>query len=213
MKSETAANDEDFLQDARVLADFSNLVTQEDADYFRHNHRGFLPDGLWNTLSLTIEDAASGKKALPSWNTLQQQLLRTWRTGFPLNSSVSLITSLERVTKLSQALEDVASQAAKTNDMESLSKTKLPQPEYWPFQRAVMFMAVESWRARFCSACGKSFAAAKAKQGLCSDKCREDAEKRRKNAWWSRSGRTQRKSKRKDQIRRDGKTKQSKENQ
>jgi hypothetical protein len=66
----------------------------------------------------------------------------------------------------------------------------------WPFQRAVMFLGTNPWRASTC-VCGKLFVADKPAQRYCSDKCFQDARRLAKRTWWSDHGEAVRSGKKK----------------
>jgi hypothetical protein len=60
--------------------------------------------------------------------------------------------------------------------------------ESWPFQKAVMLLAVEPWRAGFCSQCGMRLVADKPGRKFCGDKCSQSSRKGTKRAWWAKHG-------------------------
>jgi hypothetical protein len=170
---------DDVLIDAQTLATFSNLSLGGAAEFRNSICPSFLPDDLWDLLSITPE----AETAEPAWQSIQQLLQESWVKRFPLEWSIQLITTIDKHSKTSQALANVERMSN-----QDLLKLKLPIQEVWPFQRAVMFLTVNSWRARFCPACGKRFVAAKPKSTYCSDACFEETRKGAKRAWWNQHG-------------------------
>ena len=194
---------DDLLIDARALADFSNINSPERFDYFRNNYPNFLPAEVFDTPGVVIPPGAPpesglGKAAasglpLQLWM-LHQRILRiAWEKKFPLDNCVSLITAVEGLSAHSREVERVAEHMVQHNTIPDYSS--VPKQEVWPFQRAVMFMAVNSWRARFCIKCGKRFVAAKPKNTYCSDECFQESRKGAKRAWWSEHGQEMRDAK------------------
>jgi hypothetical protein len=175
------------FQDARTLAEFSNLETAG-AEYFQQNYPEFLPSSLWKTFSsgggpqyaLTSDGTdyvESGKQEKPyvegpPWSILRDSLQKAWRDKFPIEEAVGLI-NFHGVGLFHMG--DIAVSGA------ALGKTT------WPFQRAVMFLASESWRARFC-VCGKRFVADIPGRRYCSDKCFQDSRKAAMKSWWNAPG-------------------------
>jgi hypothetical protein len=193
---------DDLLIDARALAEFSNIDSPERFDYFRNNYPDFLPNEVWDTPGAVIPPGAPpesglGKAAasglpLQLWMLHQRVLRIAWEKKFPLDNCVSLIAAIENISQYSRAVQEVVEQTIRSN---TIPKYSLPKHEVWPFQRAVMFMAVNSWRARFCIKCGKRFVAAKPKNTYCSDDCFKESRKGAKRAWWSEHGQAMREAK------------------
>lgn len=155
-----------MLWEAERLALFSNAGAsgtfnerEEDMARFRAKHEGFFPERFWTdreTGTLGPADAPSDWP-VPYWWPFQQVLRLTWEEGFPLESSVLLITGAER-------------------------------GHAYPYQYAVMFLAIEPWRARFCPRCGKRFVADKPARRFCSTACTGNARQGTRAASWKRHG-------------------------
>lgn len=166
----------DILIDAQMLATFSNL-TPTQVDEFRNSVApDFLPNSLWDLTRIdsTVESA---------WQVIQRKAQNAWTKHFLLDQSIELITDVDRYSQQHKHWD-------RLNQMsnEEIANTKVPATDVWPFQRAIMFLAVNSWRARFCPACGKRFVAAKPKSTYCSDACFNESRKGAKRAWWSEHG-------------------------
>jgi hypothetical protein len=159
-----------FLREAQTLAEFSNAATA-DAEYFRYNYENFVPAGWWVTRRISEEDFhVFGKDPPFLWQIYQRQLREAWQGRFPIENCVQLI-SASRGLDPSGLNEPVAS-----NEHAVL-----------PYQRAVMFLGIESWRARFCF-CGRRFVADKPGRKFCSDRCFIESRKHSRRAWWREHG-------------------------
>ena len=116
---------------------------------------------------------------IPLWKGWQDVFLQAWRAGFPISEVMRLA-----VAPVSQEVEVLG----------SLSEA--------PYQRALLLMASAPWRARFCSKCGKPFAALKANAKFCGPECFAESRLNTKQRWWAKHGpewrrkRSQRKTKR-----------------
>src|SRR5262249_40543643 len=84
------------------------------------------------------------RKDVSDGESLQKLVRSAWSSRFPLDSSVQLITDTDTLSARSQMLARVTQMSN-----EEIAALKLPAKEVWPFQRAVMFLAIESWRVRF----------------------------------------------------------------
>lgn len=164
----------DLLRDAQALAKFSNL-SAADVDDFRHNFEGFLPKGFWNP---------------PRWRIFQAFLREAW-SGFPIDNAIPLISWASLVDDRVLPVTDDLSQGPDPNP------TVADYKRTWPFQRAVMCLAIEPWRARFCSQCGNRFVADEPNRKFCSDKCFQIWRTQAKRVSWSKHGREWRANRRK----------------
>jgi hypothetical protein len=204
-KAQSAEDFKSLLQEARTLADFSN---SNDGGYFRQNYPDFVPQSWWEgaVVAISIQDPRQ-QRSLPTWKREQEEIRATWSAGFPLENSIRLISHGVDSSRTEEALRGFTEdQNAMMEELKINPKFVRPEPKVYPYQRAVMFLAVHSWRARHCSVCGNRFVAAEPKQGTCSDTCRQQAERNRKNAWWSKSGKKQRQDKQKQLTHRGRKT-------
>jgi len=187
---------DEILIDAQMLATFSNLSPNE-ADEFRNSIcPNFLPADFWRVLSIS----SGTETAEPAWQSIQQLVRESWTKRFPLEESIQLIMAIDKHSKVSQEL----ARAERMSNQELL-QLKLPDQEVWPFQRAVMFLTVNSWRTRFCTRCGKRFVAAKPKSTYCSDACFKESRKGAKQAWWEAHGENWRSGKKKATTKRSKK--------
>lgn len=181
---DTELSSKSSLVDAEMLAKFSNLAPAQ-VDEFRNSIApDFLPADYWNAPSITVV----GDPESP-WQWLQHGVQDAW-ANFSLDRSIQLITAVDKYSKLEQRLQQIP----KISNQEILT-IELPAPEVWGFQRAVMFLAVNSWRARFCLGCGKRFVATKPRSTYCTDTCFKENRKDVKRAWWGAHGQELRKSK------------------
>jgi hypothetical protein len=177
---------DDILIDAQMLATFSNL-TPAQAEEFRNSiYPNFLSPDFWKLQSFNVETASGGL----AWQSIQEDLQEAWANRFPLDTSIQLITAVDKFSQLEQALKQVPQMSN-----QEIATMNLPSQEVWPFQRAIMFLAVNSWRARFCPRCGKRFVAAKPKSTYCSEDCSQESRKGSKRGWWGEHGQQLRESK------------------
>src|SRR5215475_421890 len=176
------------IRDAQTLALFSNAGKAE-ADYFQHNYGDFFPRNFWNWKIRQVEEGefvsspdASTAQAVerlrpappvPFWQAFQAVLRGAWQVGFPLEECVRLISSAAVADRLYGA-----------TDVEP----DLSSFPVWPYQRAVMLLGVEPWRARLC-VCGNRFVADKPARRFCSDRCASNSRKHSRRTWWGERGR------------------------
>lgn len=157
--------DNENLRYAGELASFTKCADSVGVEDFSAKNPEFFPPGfLTDDAHLqTIEIPTfrhEGPIRVPRWWGFQQGVLRAWEEGFPADWAVILIAVTHPKTS---ALA-------------------------WPYQRALMFLAVEPWRARFCGVCGRPFVADKPATRFCSTKCAGDARQKSRNKWWHREG-------------------------
>jgi hypothetical protein len=184
----TQPKQKNVLWDAERLAQFSNADGTAEMERFRANNEGFFPRNFWNWLvpqtgesePILTMDAASAEAVrllkreppIPFWKAFQHVLREAWQNGFPLEECVRFISCAGVADRLS----------GKSDEEPSLMSYPI-----WPYQRAVMFLGVETWRARFC-ACGKRFVADKPARRFCSNGCAAKARKLSKRVWWAEKG-------------------------
>ncbi len=178
-----------ILWDAERLALFSNASGAAEVEQFRANHDGFFPRNFWNWKvpplgegePILTTDAASAQaverlKPLPRiqfWQAFQRALHGAWQVGFPLEECVRLISCAAVADRLYGATD--------------VEPDLLSYP-VWPYQRAVMLLGVEPWRARFCAQCGKRFVADKPARRFCSNACSTKARQASRSVSWSKHG-------------------------
>lgn len=179
--TEKKPNKKAILWDAQRLADFANGEPREAVENFRANNPEFFPPAVWSNASALIpgekgfDEMLFGSGIKPCyWFVLREALRKAWQEGFTPEHCVILLSF--------------------AGDM-----PLNPSAEVWPFQRAVMFLAMEPWRAKFCGVCGKRFVADEPARRYCSTACTGKARKGTKNASWAKHGKRwrQRRSKRK----------------
>jgi len=186
------ARAEDLVKDAQVLAKLANLNLMDRAgvDYFQHNFKDFVPERFWEPWRFSTKEElqkawqefpnisseelrAKLRPGPPPVQKFQEWLQDAWRTGFSLNACLRLLSACSVFSELSLKLggdvqfEDFVGQSE------------------WPAQRAILFLAVDVWRARFCQRCGKMFVADKTGRKFCSSECFATSRKNVKRLWAS----------------------------
>lgn len=184
-----------ILYNAEQLARFANAESQEQMNSFREENRDFFPPRLWDRPTPKIEwknapapdkpcfdpspfeveaygssgslVLAGGRTTVNSARDLQRLVRQAWKSKFPLEWCILLLS-------FAQAMQD---------------KLRFPP---WPFQKAVMFLGVESWRVRFCSVCGSRHVADEPARWFCSIPCSQEARRNSRNAWWTEHGKGRR---------------------
>ena len=148
MKNKQAMKE--LLKDAGDLAGFANAnfpsieggPSVVSTD--RQKYARLFPTSFWN-------EPAIIEGVIPwHYKTFQAVLRQAWQEGFPANLVVRLVQ---------MPMGDINEVA------DFLNGTT------WPYQRAVMFLSAESWRASFCPKCGKRFVKDKPNQRFCSLEC------------------------------------------
>jgi hypothetical protein len=183
-------NDE-LLNYADALAALSNLKLV-DAKSFSRRHQKFLPE--------------------PAFLKIQAPLRDLWSQRFPLADAVETIVTIEREV-IRAVLKRIKNDADKRSVPLDERITVAPgnwhfQTSGWPAQYAIMFLATQPWRARFCSSCGRRFVADKPSRRYCGELCSHEARKKGKLTSWRNHG----KAWRANQKRREKKRKSRKSN-
>ena len=154
--------DRGTLKNAQALALFSNLA-EKDVDYFRQNYPKFVPDVWWTHESYDTL----------VWKLWQQLLRESW-------GKLSADRIIALLTLWSNTFESTES-----------AESEVPGvyiPIAYPYQHAVMFLAVEQWRAKFCENCGQRFIKEKPPQRFCSDACFKESRRAYKRTQWAEHG-------------------------
>jgi hypothetical protein len=176
------------MWDLQRLADFSNIKGPKQATRFRSANPTYFPPHFWEkTVPLGSDDpipegdptfglygvdvsdalAAMGLKdrpeSVPLWWWFRQRLQSAWRSRFPLEMCVNLIAIAVPPTGLLQV---------------------------WPYQRALMLLGTEHWRARHCGSCGARFVSDKPARLFCSNACSAEARRTSRAHSWKKHGRT-----------------------
>jgi hypothetical protein len=176
------AETKEILWDTERLAQFANADGRDEVERFRAGNDGFFPPGQWEAADLPMpgelffgvdfsglwrkllgasdEPNPDEPKRVPRWWGFQQVLRRAWQESFPPDLCVILISSFHGETPF----------------------------HVWPYQRAVMFLGVEPWRARFCGVCGKRFVADRPRRLYCSNACSGKARGGSRAASWRKHG-------------------------
>jgi hypothetical protein len=144
----TWRKERDALRDVRLLAEFANLEP-DGVERFRRDHPDFVPPVWW------IGPALSTSMGTYTPWVLERDRLRTaWATEFPPDKTLELVT-----TSLFIAAHALASDS--TEEMESTLQ------KVWPYQRAVLFLHVDAWRAKTCDWCKNRFVGEHPKARFC----------------------------------------------
>lgn len=159
------ADTKEILWDAERLALFSNASATNDVESFRAQHKDFFPDHFWDYRVGPEADAVL------VWQNFQRSVRETWQEGFPLENCIRLIYSA--LGSIWEAME---------------AQPGNPGLPVWPYQRAVMLLGMEPWRARFCAQCGKRFVADKPARRFCSHTCSTKARQASRSVSWSKHG-------------------------
>jgi hypothetical protein len=155
----------------KALEQFARSDAQSITQW-RHKAPDFFPQNFWNRgirqvpEGVSMSSPAPQLPLIPMWRAWQDVLIQAWRTRFPLSDLVRLL-----VAPVVQEAGDALS---------SMSE--------WPYQRAVLLMMREPWRARHCMLCGKPFAAEKGASKFCSVACFAASRLDTKRRWWTEQG-------------------------
>lgn len=155
--------------DAQTLAQFADLK-QEELEEFRHQiDSGFLPEESWSGSPQGI------------WALLQEKLRAAWRSGFTAEDTIELVSDVARLSTMLRRLDEVTrmSDAEATQAIQSL-----PRMESYTFQRVIMMLHLEPWRAQICPICGKHWVKNVQRDRLCSTECRTEARARRNRKYY-----------------------------
>lgn len=172
----------ELLREAQTLAQFANLEPSRVDEFRNAVDPGFVPAAWWT--GVTIPPSAI-------WQMEQRRLREAWRLKFPPEHCIEMIVSAYRFSELDRAVQAASGAVLKMSNedaKEFLSATVLPPPQVWPFQRAVMFLHVQPWRAEVCGICGKCFVKEKQGSRFCSPECSAESHRRSKRGWWAESG-------------------------
>jgi len=122
--------------------------------------------------------ALLGDEVLPYWQHVQAVVRDAWQKKFPRELMIKLVSvATQPLMQMVEAHHAGAEDFDRRDILEQDVKV-------WPYQNAVAFLAAQPWRALFCTACGKRFAADKPGRKFCSDACTAKARKASKLASW-----------------------------
>jgi hypothetical protein len=167
------------LRNAQALAEFSNLGP-EGVDYFRNNYPDFAPQAWWD-----YQAAGTQQK---QWAFTQHLLRESWKNRFK-GGAYFLVALLTSVFKPSDLLESAFDFQF---DRPAFARVSEMTWGYSPFQRAVLYLFDNPWRARFCTECNKRFIAAEPKNKFCSEQCAHEQRNRQKRDNWHEHGKQHR---------------------
>jgi hypothetical protein len=143
-----------ILDAVDALVQFANLKGGADVTALQSRHPSFVPATFWSTKSSTPDV----DEILDTWRIEQALLQKAWKRGFPLDDALKLISNTA----------NHAVNAAAFEDMKRGEPTpELPKPPGFPFQQAVMFMAMHPKRAEICKRCKSYFVADHHKRKYC----------------------------------------------
>jgi hypothetical protein len=161
-------------EDKRLLRTLERFAQSDEQSItgWRCEAPDFFPENFWNRKIRQVPEGVRMSGPAPQlpdvrmWWAWRSVLIQAWRTRFPLSDLVRLL-----VAPVVQEAGDALS---------SMSE--------WPYQRAVLLMVREPWRARHCMLCGKPFAAEKGASKFCSVACFAESRLDTKRRWWTEQG-------------------------
>jgi hypothetical protein len=140
------------LMNAEMLAAFADLELDR-VGGFREDNPDFLPSSWW---------------AGPAWNEgfgtytpwlRERDLLRQcWAKGFPADKTLELVSSNLFLI-------------ARTLTFDSAEEINNAPQKIWPYQRAVLFLHINTWRAKVCHVCKRRFIAGSKIGKYCGNHC------------------------------------------
>lgn len=133
---------------AERLAAFANL-TAADATAFRKRHPHFAPDAWWDNRILN-----AANEVVFVWTEQQKKVRAAWQTGFWPDDCIALISAGAKAadweddikahkTAGEMGLEDA-------EGAEFFHKHEQRKRRIFDYQRAVMFLHIQAWRASRC---------------------------------------------------------------
>ena len=178
--------------DSQMFARFANLKESE-VEEFRHSVApDFIPEHVWGATAITEGHA------VPAWKVEQGTLRAVWDMGFTPEGCIELITSVAQLSEQGQFFERVNSGISKAEfgSLVRQSEEEFGQPcpptRVYPFQKVVMLLHLQPWRAQICAVCGRYWIKETQRDRYCSAKCSKEAIRRRHNQWFREVGSKQR---------------------
>lgn len=188
----------DNLRDAQAVANFSNLE-KGDVDNFRNNFPDVAPGEWWSYKPTHLNPDVAITNPELQWRRVQQMLRQAWRRGFPLDITIKLITSVFRP----DSVGDAALFGTTDNRPTFAQWHEMPSEKgYYPFQKGIVYLHKQPWRARFCRECRKRFVAVESKNVYCSDACSNESRLRQKREWFNKTGSKRRAARNKNKKKR-----------
>jgi hypothetical protein len=180
-----------------ALAEFSNLKDEKEAAFFRRKHQQmhFVPDRWW--------DYRPGGSVLvrgrplydgPIWLRNQAHLREVWSKSFEdtFFNRMRLVLSVfdpadiedrNGMRPVFMSLADLEDRVIAYEEQVEAGQTAKVDDFFCPYQRAVLFLFEQSWRAKICARCRKRFIAVSPHTERCSLECRDIRIKDRHNKW------------------------------
>jgi hypothetical protein len=154
------------IRDTQALAEFANLSADK-VGRFRRIESDFVPQDWWdyqptNDRGEPREWSIAGEtRQWMQWQLNQAWLLEAWRKHFDINQFelIRLLTSVFDPNQI-QVIDGWHPQPAFA-DLSGMPDTM------YPYQRAVVFLAEQRWRARLCEVCKSPFVAGHSRQKYC----------------------------------------------
>jgi hypothetical protein len=162
-------NHKQILSEGSTLAEFSNLGTGG-VNRFRQKHPDFLPERWW--------EYRNGEQ----WQMTQGFLREAWQKKFDVEFFWRVLLLLSVFDPEDTLDGAFGFPVAPGKEQAFATLSEIPAGTT-PFQRAVLHLFENPWRARFCPVCGNRFVAAEAKTKFCSQKCSEESTRKRHNEW------------------------------
>lgn len=141
------------FRNAQFLAEFAALQPHN-VDYWRRNHPDFVPEKWWDY------QPTDSKKRL--WQLNQEWLREAWRKHFDIGQFelMRLLTSVFDPTNLTDVLLGSHARPA------FATLSEMPE-ELYLYQKAVMYLREQNWRAALCERCEAPFVAGHNRQKYC----------------------------------------------
>jgi hypothetical protein len=136
------------LREVKTLAAMANLE-RADVENFLHKHPHFVPPVWW-----TSPAWSEGLGTYVPWMRERDLLRDAWVAEFPADITIKMATA-----NLFHAAHALASDT--TEEMENTPE------KVWPYQRAVLFLHVNPWRAKTCEWCERRFIGEHPKARFC----------------------------------------------
>lgn len=166
---------------AEELARFANLRA-EDVAPFREAHPNFAGHDWWDSTA-------------PPWTEYQRMVQQAWENGFAPDNCIALIVHGSNLSVIGERRRyfDGALQALDGKAAADFIRANVGIPVF-DYQRALMFLHVQPWRASRClnRACGKFFVKTSKGQRFCSVACSDAIRGEAKRKWWADEGTKQR---------------------
>lgn len=137
---------------AERLATFANLAP-DDAAAFRKRHPHFAPDAWWDWRFLN-----AANETVFVWTEEQKKVRAAWQTGFSPDDCIELIAAGAKRADWEDDIKahQVAGEAgllvegAEAEGAEFFRKHEYRKRRIFDYQRAVMFLHIQAWRASRC---------------------------------------------------------------